>query len=62
MNATLFPELCRQLGYDPASVLSLRVNRRRAVVVFTDPSGALCHAVHAQVEETPRVSVTVREG
>jgi hypothetical protein len=40
-----FDEMCRTLGYEPASVLSIRINARRIVVTYADPAGDLHTAV-----------------
>jgi hypothetical protein len=41
MSLDVFPALCEQLGYDPASVLSVRVNPRQVVVVARNGKGEL---------------------
>jgi hypothetical protein len=46
MDSDLFDGLCRALGYQPDSVLSIRVNPREVVVVHTDATGGLRRAIH----------------
>jgi hypothetical protein len=46
MDSDLFDGLCRALGYQPDSVLSIRVNPREVVVVHTDATGDLRRAIH----------------
>jgi hypothetical protein len=41
METGLFQLVCEHMGYDPADVLSVRLNSRRVVVVATDASGQL---------------------
>ena len=45
MESDLFDGLCRAAGYQPDSVLSIRVNPREVVVVHTDATGDLRRAV-----------------
>jgi hypothetical protein len=39
MTTDLFRLLCAELGYDPASVLVIRVSPDGAAVTYTEPSG-----------------------
>ncbi|WP_369133902.1 hypothetical protein [Modestobacter sp. I12A-02662] len=39
MTTDLFRLLCTELGYDPASVLVIRVRPDGAAVTYTEPSG-----------------------
>ena len=39
MTTDLFRLLCAELGYDPASVLVIRVRPDGAAVTYTEPSG-----------------------
>jgi hypothetical protein len=41
METGLFQLVCEHMGYDPADVLSVRLNSRRVVVVATDASGEM---------------------
>ena len=41
METGLFQLVCEHMGYDPADVLSVRLNARRVVVVATDASGQM---------------------
>ena len=41
MTGPVFDELCVSLGYEPNSVLSIRLNRREVVVTYADPAGQL---------------------
>ena len=45
MESDLFDGLCRALGYQPDSVLSIRVNPREVVVVHVDATGDLRRAI-----------------
>jgi hypothetical protein len=45
MESDLFDGLCRALGYQPDSVLSIRVNPREVVVVHADATGDLRRAI-----------------
>jgi hypothetical protein len=46
MESDLFDGLCRAGGYQPDSVLSIRVNPREVVVVHVDATGDLRRAIH----------------
>jgi hypothetical protein len=46
MDTDLFAFLCDELGYDPSTVLSIRVRREGASVTYTEPSGMPCGRVH----------------
>src|SRR3954468_2457593 len=46
MESDVFDGLCRALGYQPDSVLSIRVNPRKVVVVHVDATGDLRRAIH----------------
>ena len=39
MTIDLFRQLCLELGYDPATVLVVRVRPDGATVTYTEPSG-----------------------
>src|SRR3954464_9170119 len=45
MDSDVFDGLCRALGYQPDSVLSIRVNPRKVVLVHTDATGDLRRAI-----------------
>src|SRR3954470_7207142 len=53
MDSDLFDGLCRALGYQPDSILSIRVNPREVVVVHTDATGDLRRAIH-RIGDEPR--------
>jgi hypothetical protein len=56
MIAHLFSTLCETLGYDPDSVVSVRVNPRKVVISHIDSSGMLgstTHLLSATRELTP---------
>jgi hypothetical protein len=46
MDFDVFDGLCQALGYQPASVLSIRVNPREVVVVHVDATGDLRRVIH----------------
>jgi hypothetical protein len=46
MDTDLFALLCDELGYDPSTVLTIRVHREQISVTYTDPSGMPCGRVH----------------
>ncbi|MCU1612694.1 MAG: binding domain of 6-phosphogluconate dehydrogenase [Frankiales bacterium] len=46
MDTDLFAFLCDQLGYDPSTVLAIRVRPEQASVTYTHPSGMPCGRVH----------------
>jgi len=46
MIAHLFSTLCETLGYEPDSVMSVRVNPRKVVITHIDSSGMLCSTTH----------------
>ena len=46
MESDVFDGLCRALGYQPDSVLSIRVNPREVVVVHVDATGDLRRVIH----------------
>jgi len=46
MIAHLFVALCETLGYDPDSVMNVRVNPRKVVIIHIDSSGMLCSTTH----------------
>src|SRR4051812_37405233 len=46
MESDVFDGLCRTLGYQPDSVLSIRVNPREVVLVHVDATGDLHRAIH----------------
>jgi hypothetical protein len=46
MTNDLFRLLCSELGYDPASVLVIRVRPDGATVTYTEPSGMPRSASH----------------
>jgi hypothetical protein len=46
MDTDLFALLCDALGYDPSTVLVIRVRREQVSVTYTDPSGMPCGRVH----------------
>jgi hypothetical protein len=46
MDSDVFDGLCRALGYQPDSVLSIRVNPREVVLVHVDATGDLRRAIH----------------
>ena len=46
MIAHLFSALCETLGYEPDSVMSVRVNPHMVVITHIDSSGMLCSTTH----------------
>jgi hypothetical protein len=46
MDTDLFSFLCDELGYDPSTVLAIRVRREQACVTYTDSSGMPCGRIH----------------
>jgi hypothetical protein len=46
MTTDMFQLLCATLGYDPASVLVIRVRRDGATVTYTEPTGMPRGAFH----------------
>ena len=46
MTTDIFQLLCAELGYDPASVLVIRVRRNEVTVTYTEPTGMPCGAFH----------------
>jgi hypothetical protein len=46
MDTDLFPLLCDELGYDPSTVLVIRVRADQASVTYTEHSGMPCGRVH----------------
>jgi hypothetical protein len=41
VTTEFFDDVCEQLGYEPASVLSIRINRSKVVVTHADEQGDL---------------------
>jgi hypothetical protein len=46
MDTDLFAFLCDALGYEPSTVLAIRVSRDRVTVTYTEPSGMPRGRVH----------------
>jgi hypothetical protein len=46
MTTDLFRRLCAELGYDPATVIVVRVRADGATVTYTEPSGMPCGRFH----------------
>jgi hypothetical protein len=46
MIAHLFSTLCEMLGYEPDSVMHVRVDPRKVVIDHIDSSGMLCSTTH----------------
>lgn len=59
-ESRLFNDVCAALGYDSRNVLSIRLNRRAAVVTSTDESGALVTATYADEWGTLRTTTFSR--
>lgn len=51
MSTHVFRSLCEQLGYDPHSVLSVRVNSSQVVVVTKNELGHLRVTNYEQAED-----------
>jgi hypothetical protein len=51
MKTDLFRQLCAELGYDPDSVLVIRVHPDAATVTYTEPSGMPRGRSHPLVRE-----------
>ncbi len=45
MTTLSFNQMCQALGYEPATVLSIRVNNQEVVVTYLDPAGTMCLSV-----------------
>src|SRR4051794_38869575 len=54
MDTDLFAFLCDELGYDPSTVLTIRVRREQASVTYTEQSGMPRGRVHQLDGDTSR--------
>ena len=60
MKSQLFDQLCSTLGYEPDTVLAIRVTARQTVVTHTDAAGNLCITTTATSGRTESAAVTAR--
>jgi hypothetical protein len=56
MDTDLFTLLCDELGYDPATVLAIRVRREQVSVTYTEPSGMPRSCVHHLVRDAAQAA------
>jgi hypothetical protein len=56
MTSDLFTQLCAQLGYDPATVVVIRVRPDEASITWTEPSGMPRGRVHPLDEDVDRAA------
>jgi hypothetical protein len=57
MNPNLFTWLCDQLGYDPATVLVIRVAPGEASVTYLEPSDMPCGSAHRLESASRQTSI-----
>jgi hypothetical protein len=56
MRTDLFRRLCAELGYDPDSVLVIRIHPEAASVTYTEPSGMPRSRSHPLARDVPRAA------
>jgi hypothetical protein len=57
MHTDLFALLCDELGYEPSTVLTIRISQDRATVTYTEPSGMPRGRVHPLDRDVDQAAV-----